>query len=70
METNQEKDPISHAVIGRAMEAHRTIGPGLKEPFYHQELSNLLTRDGIEHLWKPRLVCLISHDNEREGGLF
>jgi GxxExxY protein len=54
METNQEQDPISHAVIGRAMEAHRTIGPGLKEPFYHQELGNLLTRDGIEHLWKPR----------------
>ncbi len=54
MDSNQEQDPISHAVIGRAMEAHRNIGSGMKEPFYHQELSNLLNREGIEHLWKPR----------------
>ncbi len=54
MTSKQGQDPITHAVIGRAMEAHSTIGPGLKEPFYHQELDRLLTRDGIEHLWKPR----------------
>jgi GxxExxY protein len=49
-----ERDPLVYAVIGHAMAAHRDLGPGLDEVFYHQLLAERLKADGIEHLLKPR----------------
>ena len=49
-----QKDPFSHQIIGLAMETHRSLGPGLVEEFYHQDLVSRLTKSGIEHLSKPR----------------
>ena len=49
-----QKDPFTHAVIGKAMEVHRELGPGLDEVFYHRLLSEKLASAGIEHALKPR----------------
>lgn len=49
-----QKDPFSHLIIGLAMEAHRSLGPGLVEELYHQDLAARLRKTGIEHLSKPR----------------
>src|SRR5256885_14239246 len=51
-------DPFSYAVIGKAMEVHRQLGPGLDEIFYHQLLSERLRAAGIEHLFRPRQVLM------------
>ena len=48
------KDPFTHQIIGLAMEAHRALGPGLVEEFYHQDMVARLLKAGIEHLSKPR----------------
>ena len=48
------KDPFTHAVIGKAMEVHRELGPGLDEAFYHRLLAEKLTTAGLEHALKPR----------------
>ncbi len=48
------KDPFSHQIIGLAMETHRSLGPGLEEELYHQDLVSRLIKAGIEHLSKPR----------------
>ncbi|HEY9173595.1 MAG TPA: GxxExxY protein [Verrucomicrobiae bacterium] len=47
-------DPLSYAVIGMAMAAHRELGPGLDEAFYHELLARKLTAAGIPHETKPR----------------
>ncbi|MBK8092999.1 MAG: GxxExxY protein [Verrucomicrobiaceae bacterium] len=47
-------DPITHAFIGHAMKVHSSVGPGLDEEIYHQELVAALTAAGISHLSKPR----------------
>jgi GxxExxY protein len=47
-------DPFSYAVIGKAMEVHRELGPGVDEIFYHEFLSERLRASGIEHLCRPR----------------
>lgn len=51
---NEEKDKFSYAVIGLAMAAHRELGPGLDEIFYHELLAQKLKRAGIAHEFKPR----------------
>lgn len=53
-----QTDPVSYAVIGRAMQVHRELGPGLDEIFYHELLSARLREAGIEHLFKPRSSLL------------
>ena len=53
-ESAGNKDPFTHAVIGKAMETHSALGPGLNEEFYHQEFSARLGAAGIEHESKPR----------------
>lgn len=50
----QEKDRFSYAVIGKAMETHRELGPGLDEKFYHHLLASKLSAAGIPHRFKPR----------------
>ena len=47
-------EPVSYAIIGKAMEVHRELGPGLDEVFYHELLSERLRVAGIEHVSKPR----------------
>lgn len=47
-------DPLTRAVIGKAMETHSAPGPGLVEEFYHQEFSARLSAAGLEHESKPR----------------
>jgi len=47
-------DRFSYSVIGKAMEVHRELGPGLDETFYHELLSERLRASGIEHLFRPR----------------
>jgi len=46
---NTVSDPFSYAVIGKAMEIHRELGPGLDEVFYRELLSARLKEAGIEH---------------------
>lgn len=48
------KDPFTHAVIGKAMETHSALGPGLVEEFYHREFSARLVAAGLEHESRPR----------------
>jgi GxxExxY protein len=47
-------EKLSYAVIGKAMEVHRELGPGVDEIFYHRIMSERLQQAGIEHLSKPR----------------
>jgi len=49
-----DNHPFTYAVIGKAMEAHSALGPGLNEEFYHREFSARLQAAGLEHLSKPR----------------
>jgi GxxExxY protein len=43
-----EKDPLSGAVIGAAIEVHRHLGPGLLESTYEACLAHELQQRGIE----------------------
>ena len=52
--SSADKDPLSHLVIGKAMEVHRELGPGIKEEFYHRLLSEKLIAAGVAHQFKPR----------------
>ena len=47
-------DKLSYAVIGKAMQVHRELGPGLDETFYQELLSARLRSAGIAHQSKPR----------------
>ncbi len=38
----EERDPLSAAVIGAAIEVHRLLGPGLLEPIYHRAMKHEL----------------------------
>lgn len=51
---NEERDKFSYAVIGHAMAAHRELGPGLDEIFYHELVAAKLKAAGIPHRFKPR----------------
>jgi GxxExxY protein len=43
-----EKDPLTHDVIGAAIEVHRILGPGLLESVYQECLQYELGLRGIE----------------------
>ena len=45
----QERDKLSDAVIGRAIEVHRHLGPGLLESAYEECLCHELACAGIPH---------------------
>jgi GxxExxY protein len=42
-----EKDQLSHAVIGAALEVHRLLGPGLLESIYEEALCHELRLRGL-----------------------
>jgi GxxExxY protein len=44
---NQERDPLTHRVIGCAIEVHRNLGPGLLESAYEICLAYELERAGL-----------------------
>jgi GxxExxY protein len=47
-------DPFTYAVIGKAMQVHRELGPGVEEVFYHDLLSQRLKEANIKHESRPR----------------
>jgi hypothetical protein len=47
------KYPFSHLIIGKAMQTHFALGPGLVEDFFRQDLVNIL-RQGA-----ARLRCIL-----------
>jgi GxxExxY protein len=47
-------DDLSYETIGKAMEVHRQLGPGLDELLYHELLANNLQTAGIQHDYKPQ----------------
>lgn len=46
-EPSTELDELARAVIGAAIEVHKTLGPGLLEPIYENALATELTFRGI-----------------------
>jgi GxxExxY protein len=51
----EEDDPLTHSVIGAAIEVHRILGPGLLESVYHRALCRELELRGIPHRSQVRL---------------
>jgi GxxExxY protein len=45
-----ERDPLTHEVIGAAIEVRRLLGPGLLESVYEECLCHELKLRGIEHV--------------------
>jgi GxxExxY protein len=43
----EEKDPLTHAVIGAAIEVHRELGPGLLESVYQKCLEREFQLQGL-----------------------
>jgi GxxExxY protein len=50
----ESEDMLSYNLIGRAMNTHSGLGPGLDERFYQRVLHRLLTRAKVPHESKPR----------------
>ncbi len=48
------KDEFTHLIIGKAMQVHRELGPGLDEHFYHDLLCERLTESRVPFESKPR----------------
>lgn len=50
-----ERDALSEAVLGAAIEGHRVLGPGLLESVYERCLCHELKLRGIEHQRQVKL---------------
>ena len=55
----EEKDPLTHAVIGAAIEVHREMGPGLLESIYQKCMVEELRLRGMSFQAQARipLIC-------------
>jgi GxxExxY protein len=51
----EERDQLTHAVIGAAIEVHREMGPGLLESVYQQCMELEVKLRGLECLPQARL---------------
>ena len=64
----EERDPLSEAVIGAAIEVHRELGPGILESVYQKCLVFELRSRGLEFQPLARLPILykgqLIHDDE------
>jgi GxxExxY protein len=54
----EERDELTHAVIGAAIEVHREMGPGLLESVYQRCMEVELKLRGLECLSQARLPLL------------
>jgi GxxExxY protein len=54
-ETVDERDPLTHAVIGAAIEVHREMGPGLLESIYQRCMEIELKLRGLTFQPQARL---------------
>ena len=51
-----KKDELTSAIIGAAIEVHKTLGPGLLESVYEKSLAHELVLNGFEvkrQVWQP-----------------
>jgi GxxExxY protein len=62
---NDERDPITQAVIGAAIEVHRIMGPGLLESVYQKCLEKELKLRGIAFV--PQAKVPLSYKGEPLG---
>ena len=53
-----ERDPLTGAVIGAAIEVHRILGPGLLESVYQRCLEEELALQGLSFLPQARLPVI------------
>ena len=60
----EQRDPLTEAVIGAAIEVHRIMGPGLLEPVYQRCLVEELTLRGLS--FQPQA----KHFMEYKGKVF
>ena len=52
---DDERNPLTHAVIGAAIEVHREMGPGLLESVYQKCMEMELKLRGLECLAQTRI---------------
>lgn len=53
-----EHDPLTHSIIGCAIEVHRCLGPGLLESTYEEALCIELREARLEHARQVRVPVL------------
>ena len=54
----EEKDPLTHVVIGAAIEVHRELGPGLLESVYQKCMERELRFRGLSFQGQARLPLM------------
>src|SRR5213594_3979676 len=50
MQKEVQRNPETYAILGAAMEVHRTLGAGFLEPVYHEALAVELSARGIPYV--------------------
>ena len=60
-EKERERDPVTYAVIGAAIEVHREMGPGLLESVYQKCMELELKLRGIVFEAQARLPLVYNH---------